>query len=195
MLLELGSALIGLFGGISTAVTQYKTKKLELEHERLMAVEDRLTIEAEAAANVKITEAQVKGATELREMDAYVVSQQEGNKEMFRSSYMNKLYEVSGWAKYVALPIAFLCTFMFALVDLVKGFTRPALTAYYAGASLWLTMESYKLLEARGLALTPSMAHEILTSSVETIMCLAITCVTWWFSDRRIGKILTKRYE
>lgn len=195
MLLELGSALLGLFGGISTAVAKYKIEKLKCDHEVAMAEQDRLSIAAEADANVKITEAQVKGATELREMDAYIVSQKEGNKDLFRATYMSKLYDVSGWAKYVALPIAFLCTLLFALVDLLKGITRPALTAYYAGASFWLTWQSYKLLEAKNIALTPIMAHDILSQSIQTIMCLTVTCVTWWFADRRMGKFLTEGRE
>lgn len=195
MLLELGSALIGLFGGISTAVAKYKVKKLECEHEVLMAEQDRLTIQAEADANVRITETQVRGATELREMDAYVASQELGNKNLFRSTYLNRLYDVTGWAKYIALPVAFLVTVLFAFVDIFKGVMRPALTAYYAAASLWLTWESYKLLDAKGIALTPIMAHDIFSSSVNTIMCLTITCVTWWFADRRMGKFLMEKHQ
>ncbi len=193
MLLELGSAILGIFGGISTAVAKYKMKKLDCEHDIAMAEQDRLMIQAEADKAVKITETEVRGAVEIAEIESYKISQTVGNKSLFKSSYLDKMYEVDGWPRYLAHPIAFVLTTLFALVDVFRGVMRPALTAYYAGASLLLTYESYKLLQASGSALTPAMASAILTSSINTIMCLSITCVTWWFADRRMGKFLMEK--
>jgi len=82
--------LSGLVGGITTAITNYKMKKLQLEerkedrlHEREMVKLTTAQILSEADANVQIARETTKGVVEKLEADAYKTSQESTDKPLF----------------------------------------------------------------------------------------------------------------
>lgn len=74
---------------------------------------------------------------------------------------------------------------LLVLVDVVRGLTRPALTAYM----LWLVWDTrcevHQVLAGAGLdRIDVATAMDLDKRIVCTILYLASLCVTWWFGDR-----------
>lgn len=175
--------LTGLIGNGLTAFTNYKTQKLKNNHELAMAEQDRLNITAEADAAVKIEQERVKGVEIEGELAALTESYKQSSKSLFHKSYMDKM------PKWIATTVGL----MFAFIDFLKGAARPVLTYYLMGASTWLTMLTYDMLQKmQGQALTQEQAYDLFNLLVTTIVYLTVTCVTWWFADRRMAKFLMR---
>jgi hypothetical protein len=151
-----------------------------------------LSIKAESEAQISISKTRTKGEVQLAELAAYNTSQVQGNTPLFSETYLQLMFNTTGWVAYIAKPIGALIATLFAFVDVARGATRPLITWYYAAASLWITWTAYQALLHMGREMMPHMAHDVWSMSITTIQSLSITCVTWWFADRRIGKALTK---
>lgn len=194
-MLEIASVFLGLLGGAVTSYFKRKMTQDKYKHDIDMAEQDRLLIQAEADKAVKITEAQTEATIEIAEGQAYTVSQTVGNKDAFGNRYMTLLMEEDSWIKYVSKPIGVLLCLLFGLVDFAHKSTRMALTVYYAGASAWITWEIYHLTTLYQGRLADEYIAAMLQRGVDGIFCLAITCVTWWFADKKMEKFLMDRYD
>ena len=186
----------GLLGGIATAIVNYKIQKLKNEHEKIMAEielkkmdKEKEIMIAEAEASVKITQAEIEGATELAEIKGYTETHKE--RPLFRESYMKRLSEAKGWVKYLAWPVITIVSMMFGFVDFLKALMRPALTIYHVIITTWVTIMAWKIAEQIGGGfITQGKAVAILDQVISTVLYLTVTCVTWWFFDRRTAKFL-----
>jgi len=86
-------------------------------------------------------------------------------------------------------PIQFLLGF----VDFIKRMIRPGLTIYLVGLTTWITIVARDVLvKANENDLTAIQAKEIFDSVTTIIIYLTVTCVTWWFGDRRMSKFLMR---
>ncbi len=183
----LGGGATGLFGSAVTGYANFKMQKLKNEHDREMAKIQIDSIKVEAEANAKITETQTAGAVEIAESKAFEASIAAAQKDLFDSSYMVGLM-ASPWTRWIGALISFL----FGLVDFLKAMARPALTYYLVGASTWITLLVWKVVQTTQNAFTATQAHDLFRVVVLTILSLTVTIVTWWFADRRMAKFLTK---
>lgn len=192
--------ITGLIGSVATAVTNYKIQKLKNEHDRarwdfekeMVKAETEAMIE-EAKMNIKITEAQTEAAVELADTEAYVRNIEKGNVDKFSDKYVNALFGVQGKLRYVAIPVGILVSFLFGIVDFLKALMRPGLTMYLVGCSTWITIMAWDILEKAGIdQLTAAQATGIFNDVTTTIIYLTVSCVTWWFGDRRIAKFLMR---
>lgn len=186
----------GLIGNIVTGVVNYKTRKLEVEHEQKMVELETKAMLAEAEANIKVTKAQVEGAVELADSAAYMESIKQGNKPLFSERWVDNLFKVEGWARFIAVPAAILVALLFGFVDWLRGLMRPALTMYLTGMTTYITLLAWKIMQEHGImTLGSEGATEIFNHVISIVIYLTVSCVTWWFGDRRIAKFLTQMHN
>ena len=177
--------ITGIVGNAITGIFNYKTQKLKNVHDENMAKLDMQHLKVEADANIRVTKAKVEGEVELAEVQAMKTSYTMLNSNLFDKAYMKYIMERS-WLAWCAVPI----TLMFALVDFLKHLARPALTYYLVGASTWITILSWKLMD--GVTLTGDQAFDLFQLVVMTVIYLTASCVGWWFGDRRVSKFLAR---
>ena len=186
-------AVTGLVGGVVTAITNYKMQRLknadaesqrQFEIQKLHAETDAMIREAEA--NIKIAKTQVEGAVELEEARAFTASQKP-QEPLFRESYMRRL-EKSRLTAWLVGPIAL----VFALVDVLKALMRPLITVYHVAVTTWITVLAWRILQEHGSGVSPDKAVAIFDQVTTTVIYLCVTCVTWWFADRRMAKFLMR---
>jgi len=180
--------LAGIIGGAITAITNYKMQKLKNEHDLAMLKAETEAMIAEAKANIAVTKAKVEGEVEIAETKALTASYESLKHDAFKEGYMKYLAE-SKWTKWWAPPLVGI---MFALVDFLKKAARPVLTYYLVGACTWLTILVWRIVNKSGVAIEPSFAQEILNQLIVTVTFLTVSCVTWWFCDRRTAKFLMR---
>jgi hypothetical protein len=182
----------GLVGNIITAWSNFKTQKLKNEHDEAMYSFKIQELGAKTDAAIKITEAKISGAVELADSEAYKASQTEGNKQSFSDSWIDKLFSVEGWLSYIATPVAVLLAMLLGSVDVLKGIMRPGLTLYLTAVTTWLTWTAYGILQQVGANMTSQQALDIYNQVTSIVIYLTVSCVTWWFGDRRIAKFLMR---
>ena len=105
MLLEtILGGVTGLIGNVVGGWFKLKHAKLEQEmlntrndHEVAMLTAETNAMIEEAKANIKITQAQVEGAIDLKDADAYMQSMREGNKLLFSNKWIDNLLNIEGY--------------------------------------------------------------------------------------------------
>lgn len=186
----LAGAITGLIGNGLTAWTNYKTQKLKNEQDAKMYDFKLREIEARTNAVIRTTEAKVTAEIEVADSDVYKESQVQGNKDKFSSSWISKLLDVEGRSRYVTIPIALFLITLLGMVDVLKGFMRPGLTLYLTIITSWLTYKAYDILRAAGPLLNSEQAFNLYNETTSIVIYLTVSCITWWFGDRRSAKFL-----
>jgi hypothetical protein len=160
--------ITGLLGSALTAYISYKNQKLAFEHDERMARIDQETIKLETQAKIEITETEYKGKVDVAESEAFGKSFASD-----KASYLTWMPE----NKIASIVIGIL----FALVDFVRGLTRPILTAYLCVLTTWLAYQVYMLIQ---LPLTHDQAYALMSQIIFVILYLTTTVVLWWFGTR-----------
>ena len=185
----------GLIGNVVGGWFKLKERKLDLDihamnntHELSMLKAETQAMIMEAKANIKITQAQVEGAVDIKDADAFMQSQTEGNKNLFSNKWIDALMGIEGWWRIITLPLASIIAFLFGLVDFLKGLIRPALTLYLCGVTTWVTWMAWEIMQLDGISLSAIQAVSIFNDTTSIVTYLTVSCVTWWFGDRRMAK-------
>ena len=106
--------------------------------------------------------------------------------------WIDRLFSVEGKVgRFFAIPVAVLLAMAFGFVDWLKGFMRPAITLYLTGMTTVITFMAWKLLRANGVDISVDAALALYTQTTSIVVYLTVSCVTWWFGDRRMAKYLT----
>jgi hypothetical protein len=185
--------LTGLVGNIVTGVMNYKTMKIKNEHEAIMVGLETEAMKEEAKMQIAITKAEIEGAVELADTQAFMQSLKAGNQVMFSEKWIDKLFSVKGkFGRFCAIPVAVLLAMAFGFVDWLRGFMRPAMTIYLIGMTTVITFMAWNIMKKFGMdSITPAQAIVIFTQVIDIVIYLTVSCVTWWFGDRRMAKFLT----
>jgi hypothetical protein len=214
------TGLIGnVVGGIfkyKHAKLQKEIEEGRRTHELAVITAETDAMIMEAKANIKITQSQVEGAIDLKDADAYMQSLKEGNKLLFSNKWIDNLLNIEGymftWSsrekkdkdgtivpakerkflswKLFTVPVATLISFLFGFVDFIKGMIRPSLTVYLCGVTTWVTLMAWKIMQASGTEITATQAMTIFQDTTSIVVYLTVSCVTWWFGDRRMAKTI-----
>jgi len=189
-------SLIGLVGNWLNQRAIRSIEEMKNKHEINMAKVQIEIMKAQTDASIRITEAKVQGAVDLQDSKAYGTVITVANQKSFSDKWIDYLFEVQGWLRYVSVPMAFLLMGPFALVDIIKGFMRPLLTIAFTVGYGYLAYTAYFILKEKGFAtLTTDQAVLYFTLSIDTCIMLTTTCVTWWFGDRRAAKSINRMTE
>ena len=174
-----GGALGGITGLLGTGVsayTAYKNRKAEMEFELIKMDKDRENTLAEADAAIKVQQFKTEGEIDVREADAFKASMEAGMKSLFKSSYAQYM---PGWLMGIVAA-------MFAMVDMLRSSVRPVVTYFLVLVSAYL---GWKVAQTQ-----PEVFFEQAVSIVGALSYLTVTCVTWWFGDRRLAKVMAKKF-
>jgi hypothetical protein len=184
-----GGGITGLFGSIITAFTNYQTQKMKNEHAIAMIKAQSEAIRVEAEANIAVARAETEGKIAISELDALKESYKSTEKPLFHEAYMEKLFS-SKWTSWAGVLIAV----FFGLIDVIKASCRPVLTYYLMGASTWITILAYQLVQESQTTspMSVTAATELFNSVILTLLYLTTSCVSWWFCDRRIAKFTNR---
>lgn len=189
--------ITGLVGPIITGITNYKMKKLDNEAKikdrefqiKLLETETANMIK-EAEIGLQVTKVTNEGEIEKMETEAFKESIKsfEKEKSLFQESYMQILQKsiYTSW-------IAGLICLLFGIVDWLKGMARPAITYYLIGCSTWITIMAYRIVEITNGQLDAGKAQQLFADVCMTIIYLTVSCVTWWFGDRRVAKFINSQ--
>jgi hypothetical protein len=183
----IGNVVSGWFKLKNTQI-EHDTQKLNNEHKLKMLEAETKAMILEAKANIRITQAQVEGAIDIKDADAFITSQKEGNKPLFNNKWIDALMKPTGWWRILTLPIASLIAILFGFTDFLRGIIRPSLTIYLCGVTTWVTWMAWKIMNINGAVLTSAQAVAIFNDVTSIVTYLTVSCVTWWFGDRRMSK-------
>jgi hypothetical protein len=187
--------LTGLIGTIFNAINQRKIKELDLKetemenaHELAMIKAQSEAVIEEAKARISITEATIEGEIQKQDAEGFQTSLVIGNKDVFEKEYMEKLFKMEGWLRYITVPLgAFLCI-LFGFVDVLRSLMRPVLTGYSVGVVTWLAMEGLKILSETDTKVSITDAVQLYKTVQDIALFLASMSFTWWFGDRMTDK-------
>jgi len=181
----------GLIGSISTGIFNYKMQKLQFEHDILMIKAETEAMRIEAQMQIEVTKAQIEGAVELADAQAYMTSQKDSSIPMFSEKWIDRLFNVQGkFGRFFSIPVAVFIATGFAFIDWLRGFMRPGLTLYLTGVTTVLTYMAWKILQKHGVQMTSAEALSTYTQVTTMVIYLTVSSVTWWFADRRTAKFL-----
>jgi len=90
--------------------------------------------------------------------------------------------------RWLTIPCAAFIACAFGFADWFKGILRPGLTVYLVAISTWVTYKAYSILSASQSVLSTAQSVAIFNEATNVITYLTISCVTWWFGDRRLSK-------
>jgi len=184
--------LTGIIGSAITAITNYKMQKLKNEHDLAMVKAESEAMKEEARMQIEVTKTQIQGAVELADAQAYKDSQTAGNQQMFSEKWIDKLFSVQGkFGRFFAIPAAVIISVLFGFVDFLRGFMRPALTIYLTGITSVLTYWAWNIMKQHGVDVSADQAISTYNQVSSMVLYLTVSCVTWWFGDRRMAKFLT----
>ncbi|MCK5613133.1 hypothetical protein KAR91_65270 [Candidatus Pacearchaeota archaeon] len=191
-----GGAITGLVGPIISAIGNYKMKKLELDgkksdqaHDLLMVTAESEAMLAETQAKIEVQKEATRGEVEKAELSAFSKSLEELKVKHFKESYMDRLEKAGPLGRFAVIVVAL----ALAGIDVLKGTMRPVLTYYLIGATTWVTYMAYEIMQRVSTELiTQDWAQGMFEKVTLTVVYLTVTCVTWWFCDRRMAKFLAK---
>lgn len=171
----------GLVGNIVTSVTNIKTQKLKNEQDLKMREFDLKEREQEAKLQIAVDSNRMEGELEKLEADAYLQSMKVGNETLLTDDKLNALSQDKYWVSRIL-------AFMMGLVDIFRASVRPGLTAYLVALTTLITVKSMTIITAKTDLLTTLQAQELFTNVTDIVIYLTVSCVTWWFGDRRTAK-------
>ena len=189
--------ITGLVGHVLTSWLNLKTLKIKNEHEAKMLELETESMKEEAKMNIAIAKNQIEGEVELADASAYMESMKRSDKMTFSTKWIDYLFNVEGnIGKFLAVPAAICIATSFAFIDWLRGLMRPVLTIYLTGISSVLTYMAWDIVSKHGVQnMTSSQAIDIYNQTTSIIIYLTVSCVTWWFADRRTAKFLQSIYD
>ena len=203
----ISGGLFGFAGSIFKGVLGFFEKKNERAHEVAIIKANQAFMLAEAKAQIEVTQAQVAGAVELAETEAFKESLKMGQDDMIKESWINKLFEYprDKWWSWLPAIISYVLVFTMAIIDCIRRLMRPVLTLYVMGGATWITTLVWQILQFHagntgepGVTLnpviTPEQAYLLFLQIIDFMFFMASTGFGWWFGDRAITKGLFKKY-
>lgn len=186
----------GLIGNGISAFTTLKTKKLDYAHDEKMVDLNSKAKTEDAKMQIELNKNKIAGELDLKDATIYEASVEVGNQQTFSDKWIDKLFAVEGKLKVVSVPVAILLAFLFGVADFLRGIMRPGLTAYLVGMSTVITYMAWEIMQQCDIAaMTPDQAIVIFQKVISIIIYLTVSCVTWWFGDRRLAKTLSNKLD
>jgi len=186
----------GLLGNAFTTWFKFKNAKMEYAHkEKMVDLETQAMIQ-EAEMQIDITKSRIEGEIELADAAAFDTSQKVGSQKLFHEKWIDMIMEAGKtekWYSFVFKTFGTIISASFAFVDWLNAMMRPALTIYLLGASSYITLLAWKIMQTHGLDLTADQAVAIFNQVTSTMIFLTTSSVTWWLGDRSVSKFLQQQ--
>ena len=188
--------ITGLVGSIATGWLNIKQLKIKNEHEQKMVALETEAMKEEAKMQIAITKTETEGAVELADANVYMEGIKVGNQKAFSEEWINKLFSVEGKMQFFSIPVAIILSMAFAFVDFLRGIMRPGITLYLTGMTTVITWMAWDIMQKQAIeSMSIIQAIDIYNQVVSIVIYLTVTCICWWFSDRRMSKFLQQMHK
>jgi len=185
--------ITGLLGNVVSGVLNYKTLKAKQEHEQKMLELKTARDRERTKLQIELSKAETQATIELSDAEVYKESIKSASRPSFSEQWIDKLLEVEGKWRFISIPTSVFLMVLFGFVDWIRTLMRPALTAYLVGLSTVVTWMAWDVLKQYNVeAIGVDDAIGIFRQTISIVTYLTVSCVTWWFGDRRIAKFLQK---
>ena len=207
----------GVIGTIFTGYMSYKTAKLnaqtEIEKKKLdnQMIKDEIILHTErdkvgyaheeSLEELHIVKDSNKQRFELEKGDQknFKRSMEVGNEKSLSSEvfdiFVNDNTIIGTIAKVLLIPVVWSLGF----VDVLKGVTRPAITAFSLGSIMYIIdmLNSEGLLKVFFMNTDKLSDHQfaIISMLFNAIVMIAVTSATWYFGDRMLKKSFLNNIE
>jgi len=182
--------VVGGWFKLKHAQVQQEMLGIKNNHEVAMVKVETEAMIMESKANIAITRAQIEGAVELADANVYLQSQKEGNKNLFSNKWIDKLMTIEGKWKFITLPAGVIVAMLFGFVDFLKGLIRPGMTMYLVGLTTWISFKAWDIMQMEGVKMSITEATGIFNNITSIVVYLTVSCVLWWYGDRRMAKTI-----
>lgn len=159
----LSGGVTGLIGAGITRLAEYKTKKLEFEHEGHMKELDLKIMAEEWAHRTQIASVEADAKIEAGDIEAFKASFNEPE------LYSGKVATLTRWQSWVLV-----------LLDFVRGVVRPGLTLYLCLITTYLYWDAHSIIPGMGVDAATQLVGQI----VNTVLYLTSVVICWWFGTR-----------
>jgi len=182
MSLDIGSMVASVISGGATGIIgvavqrvadyfNQKQKNTDAEkqraHELAMRKQDAEIMVIESQNRLQIAEVDAYSRESVADAQAFAAS---FATEPMRYSEPSKITGGQSW--------------LFAILDVIRGLVRPGLTAYLAVLSSLIYWQSVKVLTAEGMTLDPERAYALVDEAMGTVLYLFTCCTLWYFGSR-----------
>jgi len=172
-----GGGATGLLGSVINSVGDYFKQKQQYSHEEKMAEIETKHLEMEIDRDVKITEREAKAREEV----AAAETQAESYKADTRAYLPAEAVKSS---QFIA--------WLMAIVDFIRGITRPGLTLYLCAVTTMIYLQTNAVVSQAG-GLDGEQAFFLMKNITLGVLYLTFTAVGWWFGSRsKMDKVLGK---
>jgi hypothetical protein len=184
--------LTGLIGTAISAYQNHQTQKLaaqekerERAHELAMLQARTQAMQAEVAANIRVTEITAAGEVDKEAARAFTESQKEAGRRELGQGVIETMIKRGGAVGVLGEILAFLL----GLCDVLKALIRPTLTVYITILATWVSYKAWVILERCDLVGTDvNRALETWDTAVYFIFALASTLICWWFGASKLSQ-------
>lgn len=174
-----GGGITGVVASIFTKYTEYKNQKRADAHEIKMAEVERETMILEQKGKIKIAVEESEAAKDVAETEAEVKGYL-ADAEMFETSHeSDKASYVTGKVKGTVFT-----TYLFTIVDALRGSVRPLITYYIAFVLTWMAAKVYGIANETEGGLSPEQAFMLLKQIIAALIYIGTTVILWWFGTR-----------
>jgi len=161
--------ITGLLGGVFNRVMDFKTLKVSNEFELSKLKQEEALLQMEIKRDVDMAKTEAAMHVDLGELEALKKSY-----DADKATYTKDGIDKYPWAMKGL-----------ALVDIVRGFTRPLLTLYL---DIILTVIAVFIIchymEIDKQLLTPADEAKMVVMILDAVIYLATTATGWWFGSR-----------
>lgn len=173
----IGGGATGLLGSLINSVGDYFKQKQQYAHEEKMAEIETKHLSMEIDRDVKISEQEAEAQMEV----AAAETQAESYKADTRAYLPAEAVRSN---KFIA--------WLMAIVDFLRGITRPVLTLYLCAVTTMIYLQTHVVIEQSG-GLDQEQAYFLMKNITLGILYLTFTAVGWWFGSRsKMDKVIGK---
>lgn len=187
----LSGGATGLIGILLQRYFDLQNKKQDLEVVKLnhantieLAKLESARADARAAADQELAETAGENAVRLEETRAETAEIQGSYAGLRAAMEADKATYLHSDSQKKNDWIGKFSRFAFTLVDALRGFIRPGMTAYLCGLVTVMFYWVRELAEQFGVSLTAAQVHELMLQIVTTILYVFTTTTLFWFGTR-----------
>jgi hypothetical protein len=165
----LSGGATGLLGMGIQKFFDYKSKKIDQEHEIALRKADAEIMREEWAARTKVAEVEGEAKVEVEDSKAFNTALTSEPKRFYEGT------DYSPKQKWLMIGL-----------DFIRGIVRPGLSLYLCAITTVIYFKAASLLDVD--IILPGMAYDLVNQIIQTVLYLTTTCVLFWFGIRNRNK-------
>lgn len=188
--------LLGMVGNMFNAWQKNKELKIRNDHEARMVQVRTDAAVREADANLKIEEEITDREVETANAKGFYASVSKPEPKALDSKALDRMLTDKTLMGRLFRPVGYLLLVCFGVLDIIRGLTRPTITAGSLGFVAYFLVVAFRLFVSKG-GLSVISAEDILKMLlipiIELFLFVASMAASWYFADRQMAKDYRRR--